>query len=179
MGSNGTPDSIRDLSEALYGTNPLISKTNTLLTNSGFTNLSNLENLSFYELSYNWFVKRFYEFNTLNTNQVDVYPVLKLSNRVVNNVSSFEAATTKLNFDLGTSSFSTNTSLDFSVNPADRKSLVQPTMTGGDLYLNYYDKTFLTKNRLELIQNMVRSKSTTSVPFYKTSYSCASNYPKY
>lgn len=178
MNTQNAASSVRDLSEMLYGVNTTSSQFNTLLTNGGFMNLSGVENLSFYELSYNWFVKRFYEFNTLSTNQVEVYPVLRRDNKVVANVSSFEAASSGLSFDLSVSSFGVATSLDFTGNARSSHPL-SATTTGSDLYLNYYDKTFLTKNRLELIQNIVRNKSTTSVPFYKFSYSHGTSYPRY
>jgi len=41
-----------------------------------------------------------------------------------------------------------------------------PHASANDLYLNYYENTFLTKGRLDLIQNLVKNQSTSAVLFY-------------
>jgi len=94
--------------------------------------------------------------------------VVKLTNNLTSNAALFNTASSNLSSELSYATAKSNSSLELrNENPSSF-----PSTQGGltsDNYLNYIDTSYLTKGRLELIQNMVKSRSTSSTLFYKSS----------
>ena len=176
--STQTVTKIQDLHESLYGSSFLQTNSKTLLSGGGFLNSSNIESLGLYELSYNWFIKRFYVLNTLNSNRLTTRPVVKLNNNLTSNVALFNTASSSLSSDLSYAAAKSNSSLELRNENPSSFSSAQGALTS-DNYLNYIDSSYLTKGRLELIQNMVKSRSTSSTLFYKSSAPFESSWPRY
>lgn len=171
---------IRDLHESLYGTSGSLIQLPILPSSRGFINSSSLENLAFYELSYNWFVQRFYQLNTLPANQVITRPVLRsqYTSLMSQNTGDFNSASSALAID--SSYFSSLASSSLDVQDSKEAPLMHRGSTQeNDLYLNYYDSTFLSKSRLELVQNLVRNKSVSAVNFYSPTPLAAYRRPTY
>ena len=176
--STQTVTKIQDLHESLYGSSFLQTNSKVLLSGGGFLNSSNIESLGLYELSYNWFIKRFYVLNTLNSNRLTTRPVVKLDNNLTSNVALFNTASSSLSSDLSYAAAKSNSSLELRNENPSSFSSAQGALTS-DNYLNYIDSSYLTKGRLELIQNMVKSRSTSSTLFYKSSVPFESSWPRY
>ena len=73
--SKTTPSSLNvgSYQEALYANNSLYSIDNSLQLSSQFQNINDLSQTTLLPLSYNWFIQRFYQFNTLSTHNVQWY----------------------------------------------------------------------------------------------------------
>ena len=165
---------LASLHRSIYGdfieTDPL---TRTALTSStGFMNESSIKNLKFYEVSYHWFIQRFYNLNNLSTNVAVAKPVL--SNRYYSEMQSAlnNYASSSINFSLNSDESLRNSSsvLDLSnLTTIGTNNLITSDGYMTDLYLSYSDNSLFTKHKLEVAQNLLRNSSSTSSQFFAPS----------
>lgn len=148
----------------LYGNYTGLNNTATNSMRSGqfFYNNSTANSLNYYELSYHWFIQRFYQFNTLHSNSVTSTP--SLSTQALNNSAENAKLLEQMSvlFDLDVSS-----AINSKATTYKQPSTV--TNTSGNIdnaYLNYYDYTLFTKSRNEQLINMARNRVGRRVPFY-------------
>ena len=165
-------DVVQNLTQAIYGD---FSRVNASLNthiapNSGFYNSALLGSLGFYELSYHWFIQRFYQFNTLNSNRVVSLPSLKSPTTplLFTNVHQYESS--KLNFSLGVSNALTyeGSVLDFNLSPSSTKSAVA-NFSDSDVYLQYSDYSTFSKQKVEIIRNLTSNSTSSSLASYSPS----------
>ena len=165
-------DVVQNLTQAIYGD---FSRVNASLNthiapNSGFYNSALLGSLGFYELSYHWFIQRFYQFNTLNSNRVVSLPSLKSPTTplLFTNVHQYESS--KLNFSLGVSNALTyeGSVLDFNLSPSSAKSAVA-NFSDSDVYLQYSDYSTFSKQKVEIIRNLTSNSTSSSLASYSPS----------
>ena len=151
----------RDLYSSLYGNymgnagNPsAISSSTTAPLNS-----SSIFSLGYYNLSYQWFIQRFYQFNTLESNGAyySPRPSSQSSSHVLAEVS--EAANRSVLFDTDASTALTALATTTSSAPAG-------THSPSNLYLNYSDTLFFSQARVESLKNLSGSRSASNVVFY-------------
>jgi len=145
----------------LYGNYTGLNNTaiNSMRSGQFFYNHSTANSLSYYELSYHWFIQRFYQFNTLHSNSVASTP--SLSTQALNNSAENAKLLEQMSvlFDLDVSSAITSKATIY-------KQPLTVTNTADNAYLNYYDYTLFTKSRNEQMINMARSRVGRRVPFY-------------
>ena len=144
----------------------------TLTSSTGFMNESSLKNLKFYEVSYHWFIQRFYNLNNLSTNVAVAKPVL--ANRYYSEMQSAlnNYASSSINFSLNSDESLRNSTsvLDLSsLTPIDTDNLITSDSHMTDLYLSYSDNSLFTKHKLEVSQNLLRNSSFTSSQFFAPS----------
>ena len=145
----------------LYGNYTGLNKTaiNSMRSGQFFYNHPMANSLSYYELSYHWFIQRFYQFNTLHSNSVASTP--SLSTQALNNSAENAKLLEQMSvlFDLDVSSAMTSKATTY-------KQPLTVTNTADNAYLNYYDYTLFTKSRNEQMINMAKSRVGRGVPFY-------------
>lgn len=131
--------------------------------NPGFYNSALLGSLGFYELSYHWFVQRFYQFNTLNSNRVVSLPAIKLPTTALlsENIRRYESSKLSLSLEVSQVLTCGGSVLDFSPMASLATSPVA-NFSDSDVYLHYNDYSTLTKQRVEIIRNLT-SNSTSSL----------------
>jgi len=165
----GSPAAIQNLTRAIYGdfSGVDMSRNTHLTSSSNFYSSASLSSLSFYELSYHWFIQRFYQFNTLSANGVSVTPALRTStySDLTSNFQNYERLNTE--FDLAsTRSFRLPTStLDLVLNVRNPRSGVN-AMSQSDVYLQYADVSLFTKQRTEVMQNLTSNFAGKDLAFY-------------
>ena len=139
-------------------------------SSTGFNNSNSLTNLKFYELSYHWFIQRFYSLNTLSTNSIIGTPVLRSSylpsftNSSALYSSSLLNYNTELNKNFNLSYSILDSTLGTKTTPTESIISAQPT---ADLYLAYNEQTLFTKSKIESCQNLLRNSSLTSSKFFQ------------
>ena len=162
---------ISSLYRSFYGSSNL---TKQLVGANHFT----LASLNSYEESYNWFLKRFYLFNTLANNNVAVLPEL-----LTKEVTDRQRA---LNL-WGKASVSLTTSTSQSLlrqwptstfNQTFNKGTQSALQDTANLHLAYHDSTLFNSTRLSSLMDLTQNTSTTSVQFYSLKSIQNSVYPK-
>jgi len=155
----------QNLTQAIYGDFSRIHMAlNThIAPNPGFYNSALLGSLGFYELSYHWFVQRFYQFNTLNSNRVVSLPAIKLPTTALlsENIRRYESSKLSLSLEVSQVLTCGGSVLDFSPMASLATSPVA-NFSDSDVYLHYNDYSTLTKQRVEIIRNLT-SNSTSSL----------------
>ena len=166
---SGGSAAIQNLTRAIYGdfSGVDMSRSTHLTSSSNFYSSASLSSLSFYELSYHWFIQRFYQFNTLAANGVSVTPALRTSTYgdLTSNFQNYERLSTE--FDLAsTKSFKLPAStLDLSLGVHNSRNQVS-IMPQSDVYLQYADVSLFTKQRTEVMQNLTSNFSGRDLTFY-------------
>ena len=166
---------VSSMHSAVYGNySELATNVPSMLAPSKFFyNASRSNSLSFYELSYHWFIQRFYQLNNLSSSGVN-------STVALSKETAFTAS--NLNKSLNTSSilFDVDASLVSNFVSSDEGSSKERSVSAvGNYYLNYSDSTFLTKIRTEQISNLTKTRIGTSVPFYVPTKVSTPSVPKY
>ena len=162
-------DVVRNLTQAIYGDFSRVHMAlNThIAPNPGFYNSALLGSLGFYELSYHWFMQRFYQFNTLNSNRVVSMPAIKFPTTTLlsENIRRYESS--KLGFSLGVSQALTceGSVLDFS-SVAGLTTSPVVNFSGSDVYLHYNNYSTLTKQRVEVIRNLTSNPTSSLLTSY-------------
>lgn len=122
-------------------------------------NNSTASSLGYYELSYHWFVQRFYQFNTLYSNQAISSATLSntAESTIANSAKALEHVSVLFDTDLTT-------------------ALTQDTVSGprsstlvcipGSVYLNYVDRNLFSKPRTEQMINITKTRVSSTIPFY-------------
>lgn len=144
-----------DLTRSIYGDFSRLNRSNsqTLRPASGFFNSNGLDSLKFYELSYYWFIQRFYQLNTLGSNSVQLSRSL--------NSGSREALLSSLN-SYQNSQLGLNTNAWSSV----RSTAPNSTLPDSDIYLSYAESNLFSKSRLDSLQNLAVNSSAGATTFY-------------
>ena len=163
---------VQNLTQAIYGD---FSRVNASLNthiapNSGFYNSALLGSLGFYELSYHWFIQRFYQFNTLNSNRVVSLPSLKspTTSLLFTNVHEYESSKLNLSLDASNALTYGGSVLDFTPNPNYAKYSVAD-FSNSDVYLQYSDYSTFSKQRVEVIRNLTSNSTSSSLTSYSPS----------
>lgn len=151
----------RDLYSSLYG-NYMGNPGNPSALSSSTTaplNSSSIFSLGYYNLSYQWFIQRFYQFNTLESNGAyySPRPSSQSASNVLTEVS--EAANRSVLFDTDASAALASLTTAAGSAPAG-------THSPSNLYLNYSDTLFFSQARVESLKNLSGSRSATNVVFY-------------
>ncbi len=167
--SNGSSATVQTLTRAIYGDfSGVDAGRNPYLTNSAnFYSAASLNSLSFYELSYHWFIQRFYQFNTLATNSIGTTPILRAStyNNLTTNFQNYELLSTE--FDLATTrSFRLPISSLDSVTGVYNSQRQSSVTAQSDVYLQYADVSLFTKQRTETLQNLTSNFAGRDLTFY-------------
>ena len=139
-----------------------------------YSNSQSHASLGFYEESYHWFIKRFYLFNSLPTNQISLFPALKsegLGTRV-SNIRALEREQSLL--DVNTSLALNTLTLN---NATDTASSVLSS-SGTDLHLDYSNLTLFSQRNTEVLLNLSSNSSIKSSSFYSLNFGSGSTYPK-
>jgi hypothetical protein len=141
----------------------------TMTSSTGFMNESSLKNLKFYEVSYHWFIQRFYNLNNLSTNIAVTKPSLSGNYNLQTQSALANYTSSATNFSIGTTEVlkSSTSLLDLTVNVSvtASDSTVKSVPTS-DLYLAYNENTLFTKHKLEVCQNLLRNSSFSSNQFF-------------
>lgn len=143
-----------------------------ITSTSAYVYSSQSSNLKFYELSYHWFIQRFYTLNTLITNTLSSHPHLYLKYTSNSNLEINHYANSSLNLQLlrdhaasGSYSILDRVELGQSSPQSSRQSVLYPLST----HLAYGEYSIFTKYRVELCQNMIQNPSTKSNQFFTPS----------
>lgn len=151
----------RDLYSSLYGNYMGSVSSPSVVASSTSTplNSSSIFSLGYYNLSYQWFIQRFYQFNTLESNGAyySPRPSSQQASHVLTEVA--EAANRSVLFDTDVSAALTELSTATS-------SASIGTNPSSNVYLNYSDTLFFTQARVESLKNLSGSRSATNVVFY-------------
>lgn len=165
----GSTQLLQTLTEAVYGdfTQSSIGRNRHLTPTAGFYNSTLLGSLGFYELSYHWFIQRFYQFNTLSTNSVRLTPSLtSISQPQLGlTVPAYESAYTNFNLHVSKSFSLPTSSLVFDSYPNRGDSEVA-RYASRDIYLQYLEANLFNKQRVEVIQNLNTSSSAHTLTFF-------------
>lgn len=167
-------DNIGLIYNSLYGDfnglNMPLSKT--LNPSSTYAHASYSTNLKFYELSYHWFIQRFYILNTLITNNLSSQPQLysKSTSNLSPEVKRY--ATSSLNLQLlrdyaAGGNYSILDQIE-SISSPSQISISNLTPSGSP-YLAYGEYSVFTKHRVELCQNIIQNPSPKSNQFFTPS----------
>jgi hypothetical protein len=147
--------SFANLSRTLYGDlNKLGNVSETSLRSSqSFLNSNSITSLKFYELSYYWFIKRFYIWNTLDSNSIKATRSLQnnLLPQLQSSLQEYQTSNLRFTSDLSQAYVLPSSSLDV------------------DLHLSYTDLSLLSKGKIETIANIASNTSVGSVTFYAPS----------
>ncbi len=168
---NGSGDTaaVQTLTRAIYGDFLGLdaSRNAHLAGSANFYSSASLSSLSFYELSYHWFIQRFYQFNTLATNSVSTNPSLKAStySNLATNLRGYELSSMELNLATAQSFRLPTSSLDLGLDTGSAKTQLSP-VTQADVYLQYADMSLFTKQRLETMQNLTSNFAGKDLVFY-------------
>jgi hypothetical protein len=141
----------------------------TMTSSTGFMNESSLKNLKFYEVSYHWFIQRFYNLNNLSTNIAVTKPSLSGNYNLQTQSALANYASSATNFSIGTTEVlkSSTSLLDLTINVSDMASdSTVKSVPTSDLYLAYNENTLFTKHKLEVCQNLLRNSSFSSNQFF-------------
>ena len=152
---------IKSIYSSTYGNYLLPNHSNTdSLTNSPVVyNSPNLTSLNFYETSYHWFLKRFYQLNSLNTEKFALKPSVQ-TNSVLDKKQSINTLVNSTSlFDITSSS-----SLTLQPTVAESTSTSKP-----NYLLHYMDYTALNKSNTEQLLNLGKSKAGMGIYFYSPS----------
>lgn len=172
LGSNKLQsEQFASLHRSLYGdfTGFDLSNSKSLNTPTGFMSDPELANLKFYELSYHWFIQRFYALNTLSSNGITVSKQLNTSalNTSLTAAQQYTSSYSDFMFTLSQTRRPSTSILDStvleSVSINETPSKLQSTE---DLYLSYKDNSLLTKHKLEVCQNLLKNSSVGENKFF-------------
>lgn len=163
--------SASSLTYALFGDSLNLNNLNTLNLNptTGFYNSNILTSLSFYELSYHWFIQRFYQLNNLRSNEVLSHLNLSksLGSTLRSSILSYENSALSLNTNITSALKLPSSTLYNNVNSDSSTTSSAGTLSPNDLYLHYYDYSLFSKQRIEVLQNLVTNNSSLSYTFFK------------
>lgn len=163
--------SASSLTYALFGDSLNLNNLNTLNLNptTGFYNSNILTSLSFYELSYHWFIQRFYQLNNLRSNEVLSHLNLSksLGSTLRSSILSYENSALSLNTNVTSALKLPSSTLYNNVNSDPSTTSSAGTLSPNDLYLHYYDYSLFSKQRIEVLQNLVTNNSSLSYTFFK------------
>ena len=165
----GSPAAIQNLTRAIYGdfSGTDVSRNPYLTGSANFYSSASLSSLSFYELSYHWFIQRFYQFNTLAANGVTVIPSLRSAtySNLASNFRNYEISNTELDLTTTRSFRLPASSLDLASHVLNSQS--RPSISSqSDVYLQYADATLFTKQRTEVLQNLTSNFAGRDLTFY-------------
>lgn len=167
-------DNVGVMHNSLYGDfNGLNTPLDKAITStSAYVYSSQSSNLQFYELSYHWFIQRFYTLNTLITNTLSSHPHLYLKSTSNSNLEINHYANSSLNLQLlrdhaASCSYSIldRVELGQSSPQSSSQSVLYPLST----HLAYGEYSIFTKYRVELCQNIIQNPSTKSNQFFTPS----------
>ena len=146
------PQSFGDITRSIYGDSYKLSRSASplLRPTPGFYNSNALNSLKFYEVSYHWFIQRFYQLNTLNTNHVQLSKSLNgdsgLNMRA--GIQAYQASQLNLNAGIGSAAVSSNSTPQT------------------DIYLSYVDANQFSKSKLDAMQNLAANNSSGTTVFF-------------
>ena len=147
-----------------------VSLNNTLTSTSAFKHSSLSDSLRFYELSYHWFIQRFYLFNTLITNTLSSKPALNvgtsLSVKSLVNQYSTSALELQLSRDLTVSPIYSILDQSFITTPYISRT-PSSELSQATPYLAYSEYLLFTKSRSESCQNILRNASLRTNQFFE------------
>ena len=139
-----------------------------------YSNSQSNASLGFYEESYHWFIKRFYLFNSLPTNQISLFPVLKsdgLDARLSNlRALEYEQSLLDVNTSLALNALTPKSST------LNTSSVLSSSTT--DLHLDYSNLTLFSQRNTEILLNLSANSSNKASSFYPLSFSSSNTYPK-
>ena len=145
---------------------------NVLTSTSTYAHASYASNLKFYELSYHWFIQRFYTLNTLITNTLSSQPYLYSKPTSNSNLEVNRYANSTLNLQLLRDySAGRNYSIldQTELNKSPSLTPIQNPTSSTSPYLAYGEYSVFTKHRIELCQNIIQNPSSVSNQFFKPS----------
>ena len=159
---------LKPLYSAVYGNFQNLTPNNygSLFTQPTDLNYPFIDSLNFYETSYYWFIQRSYLFNTLSSNTV-------------------ELITPRRDMNTGSSSIPTNQFANSLVRlenfNATRYGILNSQLGKQplNLTLDYSNNRVLVKHRSEQIQNMLRTRSVNTVPYYSPTHLTKLSLPVY
>jgi len=146
------PQSFGDITRSIYGDSYKLSRSTSplLRPTPGFYNSNALNSLKFYEVSYHWFIQRFYQLNTLNTNHVQLSKSLNgdsgLNMRA--GIQAYQASQLNLNAGISSAAVSSNSTPQT------------------DIYLSYVDANQFSKSKLDAMQNLAANNSSGTTVFF-------------
>ena len=146
------PRSFGDITRSIYGDSYKLSRSTSplLRPTSGFYNSNALNSLKFYEVSYHWFIQRFYQLNTLNANHVQLSKSLNgdsgLNMRA--GIQAYQASQLNLNASTGLAAASSSSTPQ------------------ADIYLSYVDANQFSKSKLDAMQNLAANNSSGTTVFF-------------
>jgi hypothetical protein len=143
-----------------------------LTSTSTYAHASYSSNLKFYELSYHWFIQRFYTLNTLITNTLSSQPHLYSKYTSNSNLEVNRYANSTLNLQLLRDySVGRNYSIldQTELNKPSSPAPIQNYTSSTSPYLAYGEYSVFTKHRIELCQNIIQNPSSRSNQFFKPS----------
>ena len=146
------PQSFGDITRSIYGDSYKLSRSTSplLRPTPGFYNSNALNSLKFYEISYHWFIQRFYQLNTLNTNHVQLAKSLNSGSglSVQAGIQAYQASQLNLNAGINAVSVSNNST------------------SQTDIYLSYVDANQFSKSKLDSMQNLAANNSSGTTVFF-------------
>ena len=149
------------LYDQVYGRSLASDLLRSLPSSLHFYNKSNLAPFSFYESSYYWALRRFYRLNSSNSNQLSSKPLLRTSSwgtLATYNMYTGSAMGYNLNLTRDLSSLVNYSTL--STTPCSNSSTqLRNLNTTSDPYLAYSTQLFFSKERLEMLHNVVSNRS--------------------
>lgn len=152
------------------GLNTTLEKT--LVPTSTYSHASYSSNLQFYELSYHWFIQRFYTLNTLITNTLSSQPYLysKDTSNVNSEINLYTNSSLNLQLLREYIANGNYSILDQSapVQPLSQTSAERVTSSSSP-YLSYSEYSLFTKYRVEMCQNIIQNPSYKSNQFFTPS----------
>lgn len=147
-----------DLTRSIYGDFSRLNRANShsLRPASGFFNSNGLESLKFYELSYYWFIQRFYQLNTLGSNSVQLSRLLNRNSRgeLMSSLNSYQNS----QFSLNTNTLS-----------GAKSTALNSALADSDIYLSYAESNLFSKSRVDSLQNLAVNSSAGATAFYSPS----------
>ena len=146
------PQSFGDITRSIYGDSYKLSRSTSplLRPTPGFYNSNALNSLKFYEISYHWFIQRFYQLNTLNTNHVQLAKSLNSGSglSMQAGIQAYQASQLNLNAGINAVSASNNST------------------SQTDIYLSYVDANQFSKSKLDSMQNLAANNSSGTTVFF-------------
>ena len=155
----------RSLHSVLYGRYSSLGLADSLPFSINFYNKANMEAFSFYESSYDWALKRFYNLNSTNTNNLLSKPLLKgIKLTLRTPYDSYTETLSNYDEDLKNNlSIRVNRSLlsypTLVNSTSSRYTSSHRTASSQDPYLAYSTTPLFSKERLELLHNLSRNRS--------------------
>jgi hypothetical protein len=154
--------------EALYGNSSLLSWNTFLKKDLFFRTVNNLDQIMFYNSSYNWFLQRFYSFNTLSTN-------LTIWNEKPGFIIFTPQFTAQKDYNISMQNFSwylnksqRTYSTPFTTMGTSYATLSQATQLQPyhDVYLNYFDYTIFSKLNSETALSLTVNQGSPILKFF-------------